>query len=114
MLIQFSFVTWNAENSTVKSAMGQATCAGAIVSMLSACCERGVGLRTTVQNSAVVQRAHFIPRALQPTGNWWFSCDEEVGLHFCPGTVHARQSRATAGRWLAAPAFLHPIGRPET
>jgi hypothetical protein len=59
--------------------------------MLSACCERGLGVRATVQNSAVVQRAHFIPRALQPTGDWWFACDEEVGLHFCPAQItHAK------------------------
>jgi hypothetical protein len=80
-----------AEICTGESAMGQASCAGAIVSMLSACCERGVGLRATVQNSAVVQRAHFIPQALQPTGDWWFVCDEEVGLHFCPAQfTHAK------------------------
>jgi hypothetical protein len=28
--------------------------------------------------------SHFIPQALQPTGDWWFVCDEEVVLHFCP------------------------------
>jgi putative heme degradation protein len=89
-----------AEMSAAEPAMGQATCAGAIVSMLSACSERGLGVRATVQNSAVVQRAHFIPRALQPTGDWWFACDEEVGLHFCPAQfTHAKAVPQPDERW---------------
>jgi hypothetical protein len=89
-----------AETSSGEPSMGQASCAGAIVSMLSACCERGLGVRATVQNSAVVQRAHFTPRALQPTGDWWFACDEEVGLHFCPAQfTHAKAVPQLDERW---------------
>jgi putative heme degradation protein len=89
-----------AEISTGTPATGFASCAGAIVSMLSACCERGLGVRVTVQNSAVVQRAHFIPQELQPTGDWWFACDEEMGLHFCPTQfTHAKAVPQVDGGW---------------
>jgi hypothetical protein len=89
-----------AEMSTGRPVTGPASCASAIVSMLSACGERGLGVRATVQNCAVVQRAHFIPRALQPTGDWWFACDEEVGLHFCPAQFnHAKSVPQADGRW---------------
>jgi hypothetical protein len=95
--------------------IGPASCAGAIVSMLSACCERGLGVRATVQNSAVVQRVQFIPRALQPTGDWWFACDEEVGLHFCPAQfTHAKAVPQLDQRWprllfYALPDALRPV-----
>jgi hypothetical protein len=89
-----------AEMSTGKRATGQASCAGAIVSILSACCERGLGVQATVQNNAVVQRARFIPQALQPTGDWWFACDEEVGLHLCPAQfTHAKAAPQLNERW---------------
>jgi hypothetical protein len=57
--------------------------AGALVSILAACCERRVGLQATVHTSAVFQRAHFIPQSLQSMDNWWFACDDFVGLHIC-------------------------------
>jgi hypothetical protein len=60
---------------------------GAIVSIMTACYERGLRLRATVHNNAVIQRACFTPQSLQSIGDWWFACDDRVGLHFCPGQL---------------------------
>jgi hypothetical protein len=50
-----------------------------------------MGVRVTVHTTAVVQRAHFIPQSLQAIGDWWFACDDAVGLHFCTGQfTHAK------------------------
>ena len=64
-------------------AMDHGTGAGAILSVLTACYERRLGLRATVRTRGVVQRAQFIPQSLQAIGDWWFACDDVVGLHFC-------------------------------
>jgi putative heme degradation protein len=68
---------------TGSEAMDRATGSGAILSILTASYERRLGVRVTVHTSGAVQRAQFIPQSLQAVGDWWFACDEVVGLHFC-------------------------------
>jgi hypothetical protein len=61
------------------------------VSILAACCEGSLSVRATVQTTAVVQSAHFIPQSLRPLGEWSFVCGDGVGLNFCPAQLtHAR------------------------
>jgi hypothetical protein len=79
--------------------MDQAGCVGVMVCILSACCERGLGVRATVQNGTIAQRVHFIPQSLQAIEDWWFACDQEVGLHFWPALfTHARSATEPNGR----------------
>jgi Haem utilisation ChuX/HutX len=70
--------------SSRKHATKLATGGGTALSILTACRERGLAVRATLLSGAVVQAAHFIPHLLQTSGDWWFACDDAVGLHFCP------------------------------
>jgi hypothetical protein len=81
----------------------------ALISILTACHEGRLGVRATVLTKGVVQRAQFIPEALQATGDWWFACDDVVGLHFCSRRfIHAKIGSDLNERGPRLLLYCHP------
>ena len=92
--------------SSARQVMKPAIGDGTILSILTACRERGLGVRATLLSGAVVQRAHFIPQSLQTSGDWWFACDDAVGLHFLPTSSRMSKPRWGPKRAIRACCFM--------
>jgi putative heme degradation protein len=92
---------------------GPANGGGSLIQLFAACCEHRLRVQATVHTSAVVQRAHFIPQSLQAVEDWWFVCDDLVGLHFCAAQLtHPRITRGINGRGPRL-LFYHHADAPE-
>jgi hypothetical protein len=101
-------------SSIGQTTTNQAKCAGALLAILSACCQRGLRVRATVQNSAIVQRAHFSPQCCTLKGTGGLLLMNRWDCTFVPPNSRMpklRRNPTRVGRDCSFTAKMTPAGR---